>query len=271
MKVTKILSIGINYNGTNAQLYNCGNDTKDMVELLHNRYGKKNVRDTHVLTDDANVKKMYQFRTAGEPTRKNIEQELEWLFTGNKKGETIIFHYSGHGSQQYDRSGEEEDGRDETLVPSDYATAGQISDDVIRSYVDRLPAGVNALIVTDCCHSGSNSDLKYVYKKDASSSGKFTLDTRKTVRDTKANVFHVSACKDSQTASDGGNGIMNGLFTHAFKESFKQKSLSKPGHVDLFTLLRTLRATINNRYKGAQVVEISSGRKLPTRLPNFPF
>ena len=273
MKVSKILSIGINYNGTNAQLYNCGNDTRDMVELLHKRYGEKNVRDTHILTDDENVKKLTFFRSAREPTRANIEAELEWLFSDNKKGDTIIFHYSGHGSQQRDHSGEEEDGRDETLVPSDYATAGQITDDDIRAYIDRLPEGVNALIVTDCCHSGSNSDLRYVYsntsKKDAAW-GRFDQIVRKKVGDTKANVFHVSACKDSQTASDGGNGILNGLFTHAFKESFKHKRLSRPGRVDLLTLLRSLRTTINNRYRGAQVVEISSGRQLG-RLPNFPF
>lgn len=38
---------------------------------------------------------------------------------------------SGHGAFVKDRSGDEEDGKDETLIPTDYRTAGQIKDDEI--------------------------------------------------------------------------------------------------------------------------------------------
>jgi hypothetical protein len=40
-------------------------------------------------------------------------------------------HYSGHGGQETDYSGDEESGLDDTLVPLDYQENGQIIDDII--------------------------------------------------------------------------------------------------------------------------------------------
>ena len=40
------------------------------------------------------------------------------------------FADSGHGGQQADRDGDEIDGLDETIFPSDWKTAGVITDDV---------------------------------------------------------------------------------------------------------------------------------------------
>ena len=48
---------------------------------------------------------------------------------GVRPGDYLFFHYSGHGGQQADKDGDEADGKDETLVPLDYQTAGQITDD----------------------------------------------------------------------------------------------------------------------------------------------
>ena len=50
--------------------------------------------------------------------------------------ETTVFSHciskhAGHGGSVRDSSGDEEDGKDETMVPVDYETAGQIKDDVI--------------------------------------------------------------------------------------------------------------------------------------------
>lgn len=38
---------------------------------------------------------------------------------------------AGHGGSVPDVSGDEEDGKDETMIPVDYKTAGQIKDDTI--------------------------------------------------------------------------------------------------------------------------------------------
>ena len=68
-----------------------------------------------------------------------------------------MFHYSGHGSQVIDVSGDEPDGKDETICPHDFATEGMILDDDLRKVFSSLPAGVHLDVILDSCHSGSGS------------------------------------------------------------------------------------------------------------------
>jgi Caspase domain len=69
-----------------------------------------------------------------------------------------------------DDRGEEEDGYDETIVPVDYDSAGQIrDDDLYQNLVCALPSGAHLVALMDCCHSGSVLDLPYKYKASGSS------------------------------------------------------------------------------------------------------
>ena len=64
-----------------------------------------------------------------------------------------------------DDVGEEEDGYDETLVPVDYASAGQIRDDDLYSnLVCAMPSGSTLVSLMDCCHSATVLDLPYKYR-----------------------------------------------------------------------------------------------------------
>jgi hypothetical protein len=77
----------------------------------------------------------------------------------------------GHGGKLRDDDGDEKDGYDETLVPLDYATAGQIrDDDLYKMLVARLKEGVFATFVMDCCHSGSVLDLPFTFVANGESS-----------------------------------------------------------------------------------------------------
>ncbi len=79
--------------------------------------------------------------------------------------EFVWIHYSGHGDQVQDRSGDERDGMDEVIVPVDFKlgrgdTTG-VTDDELQAIVSgfvRATTRVN--IVTDACHSGTMGDLK---------------------------------------------------------------------------------------------------------------
>lgn len=98
------------------------------------------------------------------PTRANIINGFKWLRNGAKSGDSLILHYSGHGGSVKDTDGDEEDGYDETLVPLDYASAGQIVDDEVHDVLVRgLPSGVRLFAITDCCHSATVLDLPYAY------------------------------------------------------------------------------------------------------------
>ena len=54
------------------------------------------------------------------------------------------------------RSYTEADGYDETILPMDFKTSGQIIDDEINSYiVNPLPTGARLHAIVDACHSGT--------------------------------------------------------------------------------------------------------------------
>lgn len=160
----KSLFVGINYFGSSAELRGCLNDVVNMKAFLTTNYGFSEDSDHMLtLTDDQSG--------ANSPTRDNIIAGMKWLIKDAKAGDSLFFHYSGHGGTAEDVAPEsdEADGQDETLVPVDYQTNGQIIDDEIhRILVAPLPSEVKLTAVMDCCHSGSIFDLPYSYKVDGS-------------------------------------------------------------------------------------------------------
>ena len=68
------------------------------------------------------------------PTKANIIAEMKamnaWLNARPRRQGWIVF--AGHGTQQIDRSGEEEDGKDEAIVPADFQKNGLIKDDLLK-------------------------------------------------------------------------------------------------------------------------------------------
>lgn len=80
-----------------------------------------------------------------------------------------MFHFSGHGSQQRNYTGDEVDGFDETLCPLDFETQGMIVDDEINATIVRpLPHGVKLHAIIDACHSGTVLDLPFLCRMNRS-------------------------------------------------------------------------------------------------------
>jgi len=103
------------------------------------------------------------------------------------------------------RKQEEIDGRDETIVPSDYNRRGQITDDVLRKrLVDTLPKGCKLTAFFDCCHSGTVLDLRHNWTdtKVASDTPNIRKKEHKAIDDSEAHVLMLSGCLDNQTAAD---------------------------------------------------------------------
>jgi len=51
----------------------------------------------------------------------------------------LFFNFSGHGTQVLDDNGDEEDGLDEALCPSDFEFAGSVVDDDMSRWLTVLP------------------------------------------------------------------------------------------------------------------------------------
>lgn len=152
----KALLIGINYINTKNQLRGCINDVSNMYAFLTSQYGYSPA-DIVRLTDD-------QQNTASVPTFANMIRAMQWLVKDAQLGDTLFFHYSGHGGQTEDLDGDEENGFDETIMPVDFQTQGVITDDVMNNImVKPLQAGVKMTALFDSCHSGTALDLPYTY------------------------------------------------------------------------------------------------------------
>jgi hypothetical protein len=156
----RALLIGCNYPGTPNQLKGCVNDVTHMKQFIVQNFGfpEDNIR---VLTDY-------------DCTRGKIIACIEWLVQGASSGDSLFFHYSGHGATQPDQGPvfDEPTGMDETLVPFDYQQNGMLSDDDLHDMlVAKLPPGARLTAITDCCHSGSVLDLPYSYLPDTTGRG----------------------------------------------------------------------------------------------------
>nr|DAD18290.1 TPA_asm: hypothetical protein HUJ06_019753 [Nelumbo nucifera] len=146
---------GISYRNAPYELKGCINDAKCMRYLLINRF-KFPESSILMLTEEEND--AYRI-----PTKQNIRMALHWLVQGCQSGDSLVFHYSGHGSQQMDNDRDEIDGYDETLCPLDFKTQGMIVDDEINATIVRpLPHGAKLHAIIDACNSGTVLDLPFL-------------------------------------------------------------------------------------------------------------
>lgn len=137
----KAFLVGINkYN--DAPLRGCVNDVLLMYKLLSEKFGF-DTKDMDLITDH-------------EATKANILAGLKKLISGAMPGDTLYFHFSGHGSQVVVddwTNSNEADGRDEIICPVDLNWKDPLRDNDLGSILKRVPPGVNVVVILDCCLS----------------------------------------------------------------------------------------------------------------------
>ena len=234
----KALLIGINrYKIPGADLRGCVNDVDNLRKALTQYYGFA-AKDIKALTDLL-------------ATKKSMQSEIGKLLKGAKRGDVLLLHYSGHGSNVPDKNGDEADHRDEILCPTDLDWKDPLLDDWLRKTFDPLPAGVNLTVIMDCCHSGSNT--RKIQPPDAKSLERYLPSPwdlvaaesgrrlRGTVRGTRAELEKtakrtkdvvtvnipevlVTGCRDTQTSADAYiGGSYNGALTYHLVAAIKEK------------------------------------------------
>mmetsp|Transcript_94718 Transcript_94718/g.173573 ORF Transcript_94718/g.173573 Transcript_94718/m.173573 type:complete len:724 (+) Transcript_94718:44-2215(+) len=198
----RAVTIGINYfifPKGRGRLSGCINDSHTFSAILSEKFGFKPEEIRQLRDDDSS--KM--------PTKANIIAAMQWLTAGAKSGDHLFLHYSGHGSQQADKDGDELDGKDETLVPCDFQQSGMLSDDELRKLlVLPLGPGVRLTCVFDCCHSGTVLDLpfKVILNPDGTECEVRRKRTKNIKGTSEAEVVMISGCKDNQVSADIGAG-----------------------------------------------------------------
>jgi metacaspase-1 len=261
----KALLVGINYKGTQNELNGCINDVNNIKEYL--------IKDQGFI--EANIITLTDDNPNQQPTRDNIVRFLTIGVNQMKSGDLFYFHYSGHGAYIKNNNGTEPDGFDETIIPVDFMTAGQIRDDILRNIINNVPEGAKFVAVMDSCHSEGTFDLRYVYdpitralaikkNKKGLTRGKVVIraDTNITTlpafAETKGKVVILSGCKDNQTSADAYiNGRYNGAMTRCLLNVLSQNR----GKVAVREIPNQVRSFIIRNYLGDQIPRLTFGRK----------
>jgi hypothetical protein len=187
--VKKAVLVGINYFSVpSARLNGCINDIQKMKSVLIQKYGY--LEQNIILLSDNNSRRM--------PTLQNIVICIQALVASSANCEEIFFHYSGHGSQMVDRSGDEKTGMDSVIVPVDFQKTGVVSDDALYQLFQNAKCPL--IMLFDSCHSGSVCDLPYSYQWDNTNPLKMTENNNMFV--SNPHILMISGCRDDQTSAD---------------------------------------------------------------------
>ncbi|BBN70026.1 metacaspase 3, partial [Prunus dulcis] len=193
----RALLCGVTYSHQHRyMLKGTANDVSNMKNLLTNTFGYPAECIRILSEDDPGDQDLI-------PTKKNIENSLKWLVEGCKWGDSLVFYFSGHGLRQPDFQNDEIDGYDETICPVDFLKEGMILDnDINKTIVWPLKAGVKLHAIVDACHSGTILDLEHVYNRKQRTwiNNLPPSGARKSTSGGLA--ISISACEDDKMAAD---------------------------------------------------------------------
>ncbi len=146
-------------NSVVADLGGCVNDVTAMAQLLQDKFDvpAENIRTiTNENATHEAIKAAFREHL--------IKRSRAWDSEKEESPPAFLFHYSGHGSQALDETGQEPDGLDETIVPHDSRVGdvydikdwelGQLIDELTEPFTEN---NANVTIILDCCHSGSGT------------------------------------------------------------------------------------------------------------------
>ncbi len=183
-----------------------------------------------------------------EVNSRTIESRISnWLIQGTGPGDMVLFYFSGHGSQQPDANGDEQDGSDEVLCLHDLGIVqkngkkmlkGVYPDDKFFKQLREL-AGRDVYVILDCCHSGtatkglsleprsipiSQAQVKFFYypgmPKSAWKKGAFASKAVSDFRAKGENLSYLalSSCRDDEKSLATSQGS---IFTLALRQTMK--------------------------------------------------
>ena len=160
----------------------------------------------------------------------------------NRRGNSFIFYYTGHGVQIYDRNRDEQDGKDEAFALYDVSISGDkvinggiLLDDELYYLLSQIKS--KKILILDKCYSDSSYRsvaLSYSksFGKDYSISDSFfrSIQSDKRAKDAEdtslENYIVLSASRDKEIAEDSPDG---GLFTLSLRDAIVYGKANREG------------------------------------------
>lgn len=181
----KALLVGINnFSNPLWRLRGCVNDTLAMRAVLTSYCGFQEA-DIKILHDK-------------DADNRGIRDGLAWLLDGYTGQDVRLFHFSSHGTQVDDQSGDEWECMDEVIVPYDHDWTKPFRDDELRAIFQEIPEAVNFTFIADCCHSGSIQ--KELIDRDVDFKPRFLAPPQDVKRTIERKLAHRDAEADAWAA-----------------------------------------------------------------------
>jgi hypothetical protein len=211
---TKALLAGVNvYANAKFNLRGCVNDIESLSRVLTTTYGFAGDGITRLVD--------------GAATRANILTQLDAMLSSARGGDTVVFAFSGHGTQVPSTEPGEDDIKDECLVPHEGTFTSLIKDNELFALFGKyITPDIKFTAIYDCCHSGTM--LRDVMLDEH---GEMVEDVINRLIDLydlpalrqrgyQAGPYNVlSACRDEETAADlreaGPEKMPRGAFSFA--------------------------------------------------------
>jgi hypothetical protein len=227
----RALMFGLNYaHIPESSLQGCINDVKNMSDYLKALYQIP----CDIYTDDVDrvntsaigmIQKLYELACISY----RDDLELVWI------------HYSGHGTFVRDMNGDERDGRDECIVPSDYKSGGVVPDDIINNLFKYFNPRTRIVAVFDCCHSATICDVKYSWE------GPKRVTVENIACTVPARVITLSGCLDNQVSMDAYNVLGDNKFSGAMTSCLLEVLRTNPfSRRNVFVLIDALRLKLRS-------------------------
>lgn len=249
------------------RLPGCHHDANQMHSILETKYGVPSSNIILLIDDGSHA----------APIRSNILNALTYVL--GKNIETIYFTYSGHGSTTTTGPGiaTEPSRQNETIVPSDFLTAGQIIDTTLNEMLcnDLQSTTSHFIAIFDSCHSGTVLDLPYEFSA-RNPNVRLVGDKKDTISSKPCTVLSLSACLDSQTANSAYDLANSKTWQGALTFAFGQYSESLTGlpirNQNGATLITTLQNILDRNGYSIQTTVLSSSKPATTASEIiFPF
>ena len=178
-------------------------------------------------------------------TRRGIEVAIDGLLAESQSGDTVVIHYAGHGTQLPDLNQDEGDGFDEAWVPIDYMSGEFFIDDDQGALFDRYrAAGIELVLFTDCCHSGTNTRAAFARNAPQTRANSRYLapppDAVRRFRELRGGTTQVAAASPAQPDALGWE-----IHYSACRDT--QSAYEHDGHGDFTRALTTLLGDAANR------------------------
>lgn len=225
----RALLFGLNYdNSPDAKLNGCINDVANIAKYLNKTINIP----VKVCTDDVDkdaTSALGIVRNLYELALQSYSENLDFVW----------IHYSGHGSYIVDKTRDEKDGKDECLVPNDFATAGLIQDDLLNSIFKYFNPKTRVVCIFDCCHSGTIGDVKYSWEGPTKCAVENILCT------VPAKIITLSGCLDTQTSADAFNVMGDSKYVGAMTSCLLMVLNEQPQiKNDIFQMVSALRTKL---------------------------